>query len=144
MSKFSFTKHYKVALIIPAVIAVVCLVLSLFGQGMNLGIDFTGGSLLTYDMGGEFDMNKVDEAVKAAGITEYQAVKSGVDVQDTLQIRLKSDMSTGRQAVRGVPGRELHQSGLRGRNRGSRPDCQRVLLGADRGRVHVDLRGHTI
>ena len=73
MSKFSFTKHYKVALIIPAVIAVVCLVLSLFGQGMNLGIDFTGGSLLTYDMGGEFDMNKVDEAVKAAGITEYQA-----------------------------------------------------------------------
>ena len=94
MSKFSFTKHYKVALIIPAVIAVVCLVLSLFGQGMNLGIDFTGGSLLTYDMGGEFDMGKVDEAVKAAGITEYQAVKSGVDVQDTLQIRLKSDMST--------------------------------------------------
>ena len=67
-----------------------CLVLSLFGQGMNLGIDFTGGSLLTYDMGGEFDMNKVDEAVKAAGITEYQAVKSGMDVQDTLQIRLKS------------------------------------------------------
>ena len=93
MSKFSFTKNFKVALIIPAVIIVVCIVLSLCGHGMNLGIDFTGGSLLTYDMGGEFDVEDVYSALATAGIDEYQVAKSGEGVQDTLQIRLKSEMS---------------------------------------------------
>jgi preprotein translocase subunit SecF len=93
MSKFSFTKHFKVALIIPAVIVVICAVLSLCGRGMNLGIDFTGGSLLNYDMGGEFDVEDVYAALETAGITEYQVAKTGVDVKDTLQIRLKSEMS---------------------------------------------------
>ena len=93
MSKLSFTKNFKVALIIPAVIIVVCIVLSLCGHGMNLGIDFTGGSLLTYDMGGEFDVEDVYSALATAGIDEYQVAKSGEGVQDTLQIRLKSEMS---------------------------------------------------
>lgn len=93
MSKFSFTKHFKTALIIPGVIIVVALILSLCGRGLNLGIDFTGGALLTYDMGGEFDVQGVYDALEAAGIGEYQVAKTGVDVQDTLQIRLKSDMS---------------------------------------------------
>ena len=93
MSKFSFTKNFKVALIIPAVIIVVCIVLSLCGHGMNLGIDFTGGSLLTYYMGGEFDVEDVYSALATAGIDEYQVAKSGEGVQDTLQIRLKSEMS---------------------------------------------------
>ena len=93
MSTFSFTKNFKVALIIPAVIIVVCIVLSLCGHGMNLGIDFTGGSLLTYDMGGEFDVEDVYSALATAGIDEYQVAKSGEGVQDTLQIRLKSEMS---------------------------------------------------
>ncbi|MGN1069651.1 MAG: protein translocase subunit SecF [Candidatus Fimadaptatus sp.] len=93
MSKFSFTKNFKVALIIPAVIIAVCIVLSLCGHGMNLGIDFTGGSLLTYDMGGEFDVEDVYSALATAGIDEYQVAKSGEGVQDTLQIRLKSEMS---------------------------------------------------
>ena len=93
MSKFSFTKNFKVALIIPAVIIVVCIVLSLCGHGMDLGIDFTGGSLLTYDMGGEFDVEDVYSALATAGIDEYQVAKSGEGVQDTLQIRLKSEMS---------------------------------------------------
>lgn len=93
MSNISFTKHFKVALLIPAVIIVAAIVLSLCGMGMNLGIDFTGGALLKYDMGGEFDIEGVYEALKTAGIDEYQVAKSGVDVQDTLQIRLKSEMS---------------------------------------------------
>ncbi len=93
MSKFSFTKSFKVALIIPAVIIVVCIILSICGRGMNLGIDFTGGSLLTYDMGGEFDMDTVNKCIESVGITEYQCAASGTDVKDTLQIRLQSDMS---------------------------------------------------
>lgn len=93
MSKFSFTKHFKVALMIPGVIIVISLILSLCGMGMNLGIDFTGGALLTYDMGGEFDVQGVYDALSTAGIDEYQVAKTGVDVQDTLQIRLKSEMS---------------------------------------------------
>ena len=79
MSKFSFTKHFKVALMIPGVIIVISLILSLCGMGMNLGIDFTGGALLTYDMGGEFDVQGVYDALSTAGIDEYQVAKTGVD-----------------------------------------------------------------
>ena len=44
-------------------------------------------------MGGEFDVEDVYSALATAGIDEYQVAKSGEGVQDTLQIRLKSEMS---------------------------------------------------
>jgi len=75
---------------ISAAIIAVALIMSVFGLGMNLGIDFTGGSLLTYDMGTEFDVTVVEEALKAAGITESQIAKTGDgEVKTGLQIRTK-------------------------------------------------------
>ena len=41
------TEKYRIFLLISAAIMVVALVLSVCGAGMNFGIDFTGGSLLT-------------------------------------------------------------------------------------------------
>ena len=91
MNKISFTKNYKIALCVPAAIIVICLLLSLFGLGMNMGIDFTGGALLTYNMGGEYNMDEINAAIAEAGITEAQTARTGDGSE--LQIRLKSEMS---------------------------------------------------
>jgi len=55
---------------------------------MNLGIDFTGGSLLKYEMGADFDVKVVEAALKDAGIAESQIAKAGENMTE-LQIRTK-------------------------------------------------------
>lgn len=85
-----FIKHTKVFMGISAGIIVVAVVLSLFGAGMNLGIDFTGGSLLTYEVGQPYQVSDVEAQLKALGVSEFQVAKAGVGEDPTqLQIRLK-------------------------------------------------------
>ena len=45
MNKFSIVKHAKIFFSITAVVLIVGIV-SMFTRGFNLGIDFTGGSIL--------------------------------------------------------------------------------------------------
>ena len=49
--KRTFTGKNRIFLAISGVIILVALVMQICGAGMNLGIDFTGGSLLTYSVG---------------------------------------------------------------------------------------------
>ena len=72
-----FTKNTRTFLIIPAVIIGLAIILSIFGVGLNAGIDFTGGSLLTYTVGEDFDVSVVEDALKSAGVNEYQIAKTG-------------------------------------------------------------------
>ena len=72
-----FTKNFKTFLIIPCVIICAALILTIFGAGLNAGIDFTGGSLLTYNGGEDFDVSVVESALKTAGINESQIAKTG-------------------------------------------------------------------
>ncbi len=48
--KFEMKNRLKPCAALSAVIIVIALVMSMMGMGMNLGIDFTGGTLMTYDM----------------------------------------------------------------------------------------------
>jgi len=90
MNKQTFTGKTHLCLMISAAIIAVALVMSIFGLGMNLGIDFTGGSLLKYEMGADFDVKVVETALKDAGITESQIAKAGVgEIKTELQIRTK-------------------------------------------------------
>ncbi len=90
MNKQIFTGKTHIYLMISAAIIAVALVMSVFGWGMNLGIDFTGGSLLKYEMGGDFDVKVVENALKAVGINESQIAKAGAgEVKTELQIRVK-------------------------------------------------------
>ena len=45
MKKFSIVKHARIFFSITAVVLIVGIV-SMFARGFNLGIDFTGGSIL--------------------------------------------------------------------------------------------------
>ena len=90
MEKKIFTGKTHIYLMISAGIIAVALIMSIFGFGLNMGIDFTGGSLLKYEMGGDFDVKVVEEALIAAGITESQIAKAGDgEVKTELQIRTK-------------------------------------------------------
>ena len=61
-----FSGHNKLLRAIPLVIIAVALVMTIFGAGMNLGIDFTGGSLFTYKVGEDFDVSVVESALAIA------------------------------------------------------------------------------
>lgn len=90
MEKKLFTGKTHIYLMISAAIIAVALIMSIFGMGMNLGIDFTGGSLLKYEMGGDFDVDVVEAALQEVGVHEYQIAKAGTaDVKTELQIRTK-------------------------------------------------------
>ena len=93
-----FTKNFKTFLLIPACIICVALIMTIFGVGLNAGIDFTGGSLLTYDMKGDFDATTVENTLSGVGIPDFQVSKTGLD-HATLEVRMK-DMGEENETYR--------------------------------------------
>lgn len=77
----------RICLLISGTIMLVALVLSLLGHGVNLGLDFTGGLNITYDMNTAFTPGDVEDALRAQGVTQYSVSASGDD-RSTLQIRI--------------------------------------------------------
>ena len=93
MDKKTFTGNTRIYLMISAAIIAVALIMSVFGFGMNLGIDFTGGTIMTYNMGTEFDVAVVESALSACSITDAQIAKTG-DNGTQVQIRIKDSENT--------------------------------------------------
>ncbi len=80
--------HAKICLIISASIMVVALLLSLFGHGINYGLDFTGGLSMQYDMGAAFDQADIESALKDLGIGSFTITEQGRDTNEVI-IRIK-------------------------------------------------------
>ena len=91
--KFEIKNRLKLCAAVSAAIMVIALVMTLIGQGMNLGIDFTGGTIMTYNMGTEFDVAVVESALSACSITDAQIAKTG-DNGTQVQIRIKDSENT--------------------------------------------------
>ncbi len=91
--KFEMKNRLKPCAAVSIAIMVVALVMTLMGQGMNLGIDFTGGTIMTYNMGSEFDVAVVESALSACGIADAQIAKTG-DEGTQVQIRIKDSENT--------------------------------------------------
>lgn len=89
MEKQFFTKSLRLHLLLPVAIIAVALILSLCGLGLNAGIDFTGGSMLTYRVGEDFDVSDVETALKNADIQDAQIAKTGEGADIQLEIRAK-------------------------------------------------------
>ena len=85
--KFEMKNHLKPCAALSAAIIVIALVLTMMGMGMNLGIDFTGGTLMTYNMGAEFSVDEVKAALADCGVAEAQIAKTGED-NTQVQIRI--------------------------------------------------------
>ncbi len=82
-------KRARTCLCISVGLMLLALILSIFGLGINRGIDFEGGLSIVYKMGGAFENADVETALKNAGISEYQIAKAGAD-QSELQLRIKA------------------------------------------------------
>ncbi|MEA5013727.1 MAG: protein translocase subunit SecF [Candidatus Limiplasma sp.] len=79
--------HSRICLIVSGSIMVLALLLSLFGLGINMGLDFVGGLSIRYDMGQAFDQADVAAALDAQGIAGYSVAHSG-DQGQILQVRI--------------------------------------------------------
>lgn len=88
-----FTKQWKKMACVSAAIILVGIIVGIFAGGLNVGIDFTGGTLMTIDLGlADYDMKVVEDAVKHQGQTDAQIVKTGntTSNQTMANIRLRS------------------------------------------------------
>lgn len=91
--KFEMKNHLKPCAAVSVAIMVIALVMNMMGMGMNLGIDFTGGTLMTYNMGQEFANSDVVAALEVCGITDAQIAATGED-NTQVQIRIKDVENT--------------------------------------------------
>ena len=96
----------RICLVISAAIMAVALVMSLFGAGINLGIDFAGGLSMQYSMGGEFDQEDLRAVLNDMGVGDYTLTVQGAN-RDEVNIRVKSVDEEGVQGVQ-----ENFQAGL--------------------------------
>ena len=65
--KKTFTGNTRLFLCISGAIIVIALIMQIAGAGLNLGIDFTGGSILNYSVGEDYDVNDVEAILNASG-----------------------------------------------------------------------------
>ncbi len=73
--KNRFTGNTRLFLCISGAIIVIALVMQIVGVGLNLGVDFTGGSLLSYAVGEDYDVADVETILNSAGYEGSQVTK---------------------------------------------------------------------
>ncbi len=83
-----FTSKLKITAGISIAIIVIGVICAAVMGGLNLGIDFTGGSLMTIDIKAEYDTNVIKDALAKNGVAESPVVKAG-DGYTQAQIRIR-------------------------------------------------------
>lgn len=91
--KIEMKNHLKPCAAVSCAIILIAIVLALTGHGMNLGIDFTGGTIMTYNMGEAFDVNAVNAALVECGVSDAQIAKTGEEGTQ-VQIRISDNENT--------------------------------------------------
>ena len=90
--KKTFTGNTRLFLCISGAVIVVALIMQIAGVGLNLGIDFTGGSILNYSVGEDYDVNDVEAILNASGYTDNQITKAAPSrASIDLQARLAAE-----------------------------------------------------
>ena len=78
----------RICLIVSGVIILVALLLTLFGQGINLGIDFSGGLSMQYDMKAPVASEDVSAVLSGMGVTSSTVTVQGQNGNE-VNIRIK-------------------------------------------------------
>ena len=92
-------KNYsKQCLMISAGIMVLALLLSLFGMGINVGIDFSGGMSMQYTMGETVTQSDIEGVLNGIGLKDYAVSVQGTG-KDSINIRIKAIDEDGVQGV---------------------------------------------
>lgn len=92
-------KNYsRQCLMISAGIMVLALLLSLFGMGINVGIDFSGGMSMQYTMGEAVTQSDIEGVLNGIGLKDYAVSVQGTG-KDSINIRIKAIDEDGVQGV---------------------------------------------
>ena len=92
-------KNYsKQCLMISAGIMVLALLLSLFGFGVNVGIDFSGGMSMQYTMGETVAQSDVEAVLNSIDLKDYAITVQGNN-KDSINIRIRSVDEDGVQGL---------------------------------------------
>lgn len=91
----NYSKH---CLMISAGIMVLALLLSLFGMGINVGIDFSGGMSMQYTMGEAVTQSDIEGVLNGIGLKDYAVSVQGTG-KDSINIRIKAIDEDGVQGV---------------------------------------------
>ncbi len=102
--KKTFTGNTRLFLCISGAIIVVALIMQIAGVGLNLGIDFTGGSILNYSVGEDYDVNDVEAILNASGYTDNQITKAA---PSTASKALQAELAAAAEAEAEAPAEEV-------------------------------------
>ena len=92
-------KNYsKQCLRISAGFMLLALLLSLFGMGINVGIDFSGGMSMQYTMGEAVTQSDIEGVLNGIGLKDYAVSVQGTG-KDSINIRIKAIDEDGVQGV---------------------------------------------
>ena len=94
--KKKFTGNTRLFLCISGAIIVIALVMQIAGVGLNLGIDFTGGSILNYSVGEDYDVNDVETILNAFGYTDNQITTAA---PSAASVALQKELAEAEAAV---------------------------------------------
>ena len=96
----------KICLIVSAAIIVIALVLTLIGQGINLGIDFEGGLSMQYDMKAEIAKGDVEAVLSGMNVKSYTVTVQGsgnneayIRIKDVAQDDIQNIQSEFEQGI---------------------------------------------
>ena len=78
----------RICLIVSAAIICLALILTIFGHGINLGIDFEGGLSMQYNMGKQVAKDDVESALNGMNISSYTVTVQGSG-NNEVNIRIK-------------------------------------------------------
>lgn len=96
--QFNFIAHRKVYYIVAASLIIIGLVLGGL-RGYNYGIDFTGGTMMQFDMGKQIELAKVDDSLKTVGVKASDVVYAGKDNNEIIIRTMASLDNAGRNKV---------------------------------------------
>ena len=99
MKTFEFVAKSKYFAIGSALVILLGIVM-VFVQGFNMGLDFSGGSLITLEMGEEFAERDIRGAFAENGVKEVQVTTSGQgETRTTALVRLKTIEDGGEETA---------------------------------------------
>ena len=136
-------KNYsKQCLMISAGIMVLALLLSLFGMGINVGIDFSGGMSMQYTMGEAVTQSDIEGVLNGIGLKDYAVSVQGTG-KDSINIRIKAIDEDGVQGVQASITEALQAKYPNAAIYGDAA-AQRLPLRADCRAVHAHLHRHPL
>ena len=101
--------HARSCLIISAAIICLALILTIFGHGINLGIDFEGGLSMQYDLKAQVDKSNVEAALNTMNIGSYTVTVQGSSGNEA-NIRIKDVAKDDIQNVQDAFETAIHET----------------------------------